>query len=207
MGCQQDIVDTILEQKADYMIAVKQNQKFLYQDIVRLFSDKTLKSQSASTTARDHGRTEQRICDVIDDPIGLNAIRRPDHWHGLKSVVRITAKRQIKGQKTSIEFRYYISSLRAVTTDDAKKALQATRSHWGVENSLHWVLDIAFREDESRVRKGYAAENFAVLRHLALNLLKQDTTTRAGIKARRLKTGWDIRPLLKPHLEVSPHPS
>ncbi len=115
----------------------------------------------------------------------------PCDWQGLKTVVLVRAEQQ-RGHKTTIEDRYYISSLSGA----AEKMLQVVRGHWSIENSLHWVLDIAFREDDCRIRKGHGAQNFAVLRHLALNLLGQDTTAKCGINAKRKKAGWDENFLL-----------
>ena len=113
-------------------------------------------------------------------------VRKHQQWKGLRSIVRIVSQRQI-GEKVEAQTRYFISSLPA----DAKTILKAKRSHWKIENQLHWVLDIAFREDESRVRKDHAAENLAVLRHMALNLLKNEKTAKGGIHAKRLQAGWN----------------
>ena len=107
-------------------------------------------------------------------------------------MVKVRAERRIASEVTVHE-RYFLTSL----ADEAKTLLQTIRTHWSIENSLHWVLDIAFREDESRIRKDYGAENFAILRHIALNLLKQERTTKASIKGKRLKAGWDEDYLLK----------
>ncbi|MBC8492189.1 MAG: ISAs1 family transposase, partial [Chloroflexi bacterium] len=129
---------------------------------------------------------------AISDPLILQALRGTKDWKKLRSVVKVQAKRN-DGQKVTVEDRYYLSSL----DGDAQRLLAATRTHWGIENSLHWVLDIAFREDESRVRKGYGAQNLATVRHIALNLLKQDKTAKIGIKNKRLKAGWDEKYLLR----------
>ncbi|KAF0245758.1 MAG: ISAs1 family transposase [bacterium] len=110
----------------------------------------------------------------------------------MTSVVCVESSRTVN-DNTSVEFRYYISSLPA----DAKLLAYAVRSHWGIENSLHWVLDVAFREDLSRIRKDFGAENFAILRHISLNLLKHETSLKIGIRSKRLKTGWDLDYLLK----------
>ncbi len=141
---------------------------------------------------KNHGRIEICQCWSISDPEYLANIRNLDRWKGVKSLVMILSERQI-GEEREVQDRYYITSLES----DAKKILQAKRSYWGIENCLHWVLDIAFNEDHSRVRKDNAPQNFAILRHMALNLLKLETTVKAGIKAKCLKCGWDTDYLLK----------
>ena len=131
-------------------------------------------------------------CWAISDPDVLRFLRGTQEWEKLTSVVKVQAERRTT-QKTTIEDRYYLSC----RAGDAQKLLDVTRTHWGIENSLHWVLDIAFREDECRVRTGYAAQNLATLRHIAVNLLKQEKTAKVGTKSKRLRAGWDEDYLLK----------
>jgi predicted transposase YbfD/YdcC len=201
MGCQKEIAQKILDKDADYVLAVKDNQPTLREKIEQMFTDAEgidfahTQHDIDSDIGKDHGRVETRKCWVIDDSKYLFYIQGPDErrwWPGLRSIVKIEATRRI-GEKESTETRYYISS-----RGDSAKALNATiRGHWGVENSLHWVLDIAFREDESRIRAVYAAENLAVVRQLALNLLKQEKTTKRGIRGKRLKAALDTQYLLR----------
>ncbi|MGP1383530.1 MAG: ISAs1 family transposase [Thainema sp.] len=108
-------------------------------------------------------------------------------WSGLKRVGLVEAERQVPGQAPTLEQRYYLVSL----DGDVERFAQSVRSHWGIENQLHWVLDVAFNEDDSRIRKDYTPENMALIRHIALNLLRQDTSAKVGIKGKRLKAGWD----------------
>ncbi len=129
---------------------------------------------------------------MVTDPAWLDWLDEAEAWSSLRSVLMVEAERQI-GEQTSRETRYFLSSL----AGDAEQGLAAVRGHWGIENRLHWVLDVAFREDECRVRTGHAAENLAVLRHIALNLLRHERTAKGGVKAKRLKCGWDQAYLLK----------
>ena len=135
---------------------------------------------------KGHGRLEIRECWATEKEEYLALVRKHQNWKGLRSVVRILSQRNF-GEKVETQTRYFISSLPA----DAKTILKVKRSHWKIENQLHWVLDIAFREDESRVRKDHSSENLAVLRHVALNLLKQEKTAKGGIHAKRLQAGWN----------------
>lgn len=198
IGTQTKIAKTIIDQGADYVLAVKENQGHLYEDIHDLFEEDWKQNFAgapysyAKVVNKNHGRIEIRECWSISDPEYLANIRELDRWKGVQSLVMILSKRQT-GEKQEVQDRYYITSLGS----DAQKILQAKRSYWGIENCLHWVLDIAFNEDHSRVRKDHAPQNFAILRHMALNLLKLETTVKAGIKAKRLKCGWDTDYLLK----------
>jgi predicted transposase YbfD/YdcC len=198
MGCQTDIAQKIIDKKADYVLALKENQANLYQDVVDLFdhaqqtSFRTVDSDYVRTVEKDHGRIELRECWTITDPNGFPYLHNASAWANLQTRVMVRRERRLP-DKTTVETAYYISS----RPKPAAPLLDATRSHWGVENSLHWVLDLAFREDESRMRHGNSPQNFAVLRHVALNLLKQDVTTKLGIKAKRLKAACNHTYLLK----------
>lgn len=198
MGCQKEIAQTIVEQEADYVLALKENQGHLYEDVVQLFDDleesdfKAYAFSQGQTVNKNHGRIETRTCWVIDDANTLMHLRDALEWEGLRAVVKVQARRQV-GEEESQRDRYFISSLKR----DARELLAVIRSHWSIENELHWVLDIAFREDECRIRKDHGPENFAVLRHIALNLVKHEKTQKASIKGKRLKAGWDEAYLLK----------
>jgi len=192
IGTQTEIAETIVAGGGDYLLAVKANQGHLFEDIQYLFAVDVAQGfeyaqySYAKTVNKGHGRMETRECWATEKIEYLSLIRQHQHWKGLKSIVRIVSQRQI-GENLEVKTRYFISSLPA----DAKAILKTKRSHWKIENQLHWVLDIAFREDHSRVRKDHAAENLAVLRHMALNLLKNEKTAKGGIHAKRLQAGWN----------------
>jgi predicted transposase YbfD/YdcC len=192
IGTQTEITETIIEGGGDYLLTVKENQGHLFEDIQCLFEVDVAQGMKyaqynyAKSINKGHGRIETRECWVTDWEEHLSLVRKQEAWKGLKSVVRIVSQRQI-GETIEVETRYFISSLPA----NAKTILKAKRSHWKIENQVHWVLDIAFREDESRVRQENAAENLAVLRHMALNLLKKEKTANGGIRAKRLQAGWN----------------
>lgn len=191
LGCQTAIATQIVEQGADYVLALKDHHEQLHERVRLAFVDADaatgttlpLANLAADTTVeQDHGRIERRRCRAIGDPDYL-AFSDPDGaWPNLQSVVCIEATRRI-GDPVSTEARHYLSSLPA----DAHRLQRVIRSHWSVENRLHWVLDLAFHEDSSRVRADHAPENLAIIRHLALNLLRRDPNRRVGLKNARFK--------------------
>jgi predicted transposase YbfD/YdcC len=196
MGCHKEIVKLIAGQEADYIITLKKNQGALYNRVEALFSE-ALRSKyqgfihsTFRASQQSHAREETRYCVQLSqvqhqvDPAG--------EWQNLQSVGRVDVMRTVN-DKTKIELRYFISSL----PNDAKLLAQSIRQHWGIENSLHWGLDVAFREDDSRIRKDNAPQNFAILRHIANSLLQQNKSVKTGIKNKRLKAGWDNEYLAK----------
>ena len=184
MGCQRAIAEKIVSKKADYILAVKENQGHLLEEIKDSFQMLTADAV-VEEIDYGHGRIEQRRCSVIAD---LSLIEKASEWASLQGIVRIQSERFHKATgKTEREIRYYITSLEA----DAERLNRAIRQHWGIENKLHWILDVGFGEDLDRKRAGHAAQNFSVLNRIALNLLKQDKTSKRGIHGKRLKAGWD----------------
>lgn len=198
LGCQREIASTVIEGEGDYVLPVKNNQKTLRQDIESLFDYaheedfENVEHDFHRSADGGHGRIEIRCAWTISDPEFIDWLDPNDRWEDLKSIGMVEGERQVDG-KTEQETRYYISSL----SGKAEEFAHAVRSHWGIENSVHWVLDIAFREDDSRVRKGHGPENLAILRRLALNLLKQESTATCGTRNKRLKAAWDEDYLLK----------
>ena len=197
MGCQTAIARQIVQQRADYVLALKDNHEKLHERVRQAFADADRAAGTTlplgdlladTTTDKGHGRLEQRRCRAIGDPAYLAYID-PDHvWSNLKSVVCIESTRRI-GDAVSVEARHYLSSL----PPDAARLARAIRSHWGIENRLHWVLDVTFHEDASRVRVGHAPENFAILRHIALNLLRQDRSSKGSVPTKRFRAALNDR--------------
>ncbi len=192
MGCQQDIASAIIDKEADYILAVKQNQKQLYENIEDEFRFSSKHIRTDTSIDFGHGRIETRICSIKTIFECMQDIKK---WKNLKTIIKVESKREFKNsdKPTETAVRYYISSVNA----EAKDFQKAIRSHWSIENKLHWTLDIAFGEDASRKRKGNAAQNFSTLNKIALNLLKNEKTLKSGVKTRRLKAGWDNMYLLK----------
>ena len=195
LNTQKDIAHEIREQGADYVLAIKENHPNLHAEAAGIFEavrNVTATDRASTpfeTIETGHGRTETRRCWSIEAPDWLMGF---DQWRDLNSLILVEAQREIKGQQTT-ELRYYLSSLSA----DAKRAAAAVRAHWGIENSLHWSLDVSFGEDDSRVRVGHAPENLALVRKITHNLLQHETTLKRGIKTKRLKAGWDEAYLLR----------
>jgi predicted transposase YbfD/YdcC len=196
VGCQKEIVKLITEQNADYIITLKKNQGQLYKNVEQLFTEairtgfQWLQHSAYQTREQAHGREEIRHYLMLTD---INERVDPSQkWLGLKSVGLVESVRTVDG-KTTVETRYYISSL----SNNAKLFGQSVRSHWGVENSLHWVLDVALSEDDCRIRKDNAPENFAVMRRLAVNLLGREKSKKGGVKNKQFLAAMDNEYLTK----------
>ena len=195
MGCQKQIASRIRAKGAHYILALKKNQGTLYTDVHELFHqlhrdespDDTL--DSYEMIDQGHGRHEIRRYWTTDT---LDRVSTRAQWSDLQAVGMVESERTLTGE-TTVESRYYILSL----PSNAQTFGNAVRAHWGIENSVHWVLDVTFREDESRIRKGHGPENFAILRHIALNLLREETSFKGSIKTKRLKCGWNDAYLAK----------
>lgn len=190
LGCQKEIANTIIEEGGDYVLAVKGNHKHLYKSIKSFFDrhapEKERRLSRHSTSQRAHGRIEERECIVCDNLFWLDGWK---DWKALKTFVCIHSTRivpGVNGPVKSKESRFYISSLGL----DAEKISSAIRTHWSIENNLHWQLDVTFNEDDDR-KKNNAALNFSVIAKMALSMLKNDSTVKCSIKTKRKGAGWD----------------
>jgi predicted transposase YbfD/YdcC len=189
MGCQKNITKKIIEQKADYVIGLKANQENFLNKVEAFFSQEIKEDPIKSkcdfykTIEKGHGRIEEREYWITSD---LSWLENAKDWAGLASVICLRSTRNERG-KTSIDNRYYISSL--ITT--AENIGKIIRLHWTIENKLHWHLDVSFNEDKSKIRSGNGAENFSILKRSVLNLVKADTTEKASVSTKRKMAGWD----------------
>lgn len=183
MGCQTAIAEKIVDNGANYILAVKDNQKFLHDDIKDAFAQ-TPQAASYTITEKSHGRIEKRTCKILNDMVWIT---RLSSWKNLQSIISIETERTIiQTNEKCTEQRVYISSL--LTT--AEQFNQMIRGHWSIENNLHWCLDVVFREDDSTKQAGNAAENFSMINKAALSILKNDKTSKSSLKRKRLKAGW-----------------
>jgi predicted transposase YbfD/YdcC len=203
MGCQTAIAAQIVAQQGDYVLALKGNQGDLHQDVKQLFDHaqrqnfRDIVHDFYQTQEQGHGRQEVRRYWVMGQTEYLVGA---ENWAKLTTIGCVESQRQV-GDKITSEMRYYLLSLPL----DAQRFAEAVRGHWGIENQLHWILDVGFREDNSRATQGYSAENLAVIRHLAVNLLTQEKTVKGGTRTKRLRAGWDDHYLTKV-LAQSPQP-
>ncbi len=195
MGCQKKIAAKIIDNDADYVLSLKKNQETLHDDVELFFQDakntdfKDIPHTYDETIDGDHGRIEVRRHWLVPD---IDWLQGKHLWKGLSSIGMVERERDIDG-KVTCETSYYILSLEC----DAKEFAVFARKHWGIENKLHWGLDVSFREDECRKRTGNSAENFAMIRHISLNLLKQENSMKKSIKTKRLEAGWNDKYLMK----------
>ena len=195
MGCQKSIAGQIIDGGGEYVLSLKGNQSQLHED-VELFlgsaADKGFKSVAHTyheTLDKDHGRVEVRRYWISEQ---IQWLESKAAWPGLGSIGLVESERH-EGDKVTTERRYFIASIEA----DAELFARAVRTHWTIENQLHWSLDMTFSEDDCRVRQGHAAQNLATIRHIALNLLKNETSVKRGLQIKRQRAGWDHRYLAK----------
>lgn len=195
LGAQTEIAAQIVAQQGDYVLALKGNQGNLHQDVQQLFDHahrqnfRGIEHDFYETQEQGHGRQENRRYWVMGN---TEYLLGTENWAKLTTIGCVESQRQV-GDKITWEKRYYLLSLPL----DAARFATAVRGHWSIENQLHWILDVGFREDQSRAKQGYSAENLAVIRHLAVNLLSQEKSAKGGTRAKRLRAGWDDQYLTK----------
>src|SRR5262249_5402808 len=195
MGCQTAIAKAIVAKGGDYVLALKGNQGNLADEVENYFRQaeevdfEGVKCDAVGSKVFAHGRIEKREVYTTDD---IEWLPHKDEWENIKTIIMVKSERTVVGQATSIERRYYISTL----PSEAERAANTIRGHWGIE-SCHWILDVAFREDEQKAKVGNIAENMSLMRRLSLNLLKQEKTAKCGIEIKRQTAGWDNEYLLK----------
>lgn len=202
MGCQVEVAKVVREQKGDYMLQIKNNQPTLHADAKQLFDwalnpalprDQRIPWVESETCDGEHGRIERRRCVGIED---LDGIETLDRWPDAQSLWMIESERNV-GDETSLERRFYLSSVPASTLEHTVRSNRAIRDHWGIENKVHWILDVAMDEDSNRARVGNSAQNLALIRKVVLNLLRKDKNSKGGVKARQKRAGWDHDYLLE----------
>lgn len=195
LGCQTAIADQIVAQEADYVLACKGNQERIHTDVEQLFTNLLSVEQPSGVldyvkmTNEGHGRREIREIWTTDH---LETIRDRERWTKLQSVACVRSERTSAGETTT-EIRFYLSS----AVSDAERLANAIRSHWGIENQVHWVLDVVFADDVSRVRIDHSAHNLAIIRRIVLNLLRQEPSLKTSLRQKRLRAGWDDTYVLK----------
>lgn len=196
MGCQTEIADKIVEKGADYVLALKGNQSNLVDEVENYFQQaesidfEGVECDAIGSKEYAHGREEKREVYITED---IDWLPQKDEWRGIKTIIMVISERTLQDLPSSIERRYYISSLSA----NALRVAKAIRGHWGIENQAHWILDVAFREDEQNANAGNIAENMSLIRRTALNMLKQEKSAKCGIEIKRQAAGWDNEYLLK----------
>jgi predicted transposase YbfD/YdcC len=195
MGCQKEIARQIIDQGGDYVLALKGNQGQLFEAVQEFFADATpqgfagIRGRHHATTEKDHGRIEQRSYWLVEK---IDWLEGREEWAGLRGIGMVESMRRI-GEQVETERRYFLCS----QGGSARKFGRAVRHHWGIENSEHYVLDVSMDEDACRIRRENGAENFATLRHIALNLVRRERTATRGVKARLKRAGWDEEYLLR----------
>jgi predicted transposase YbfD/YdcC len=204
MGAQTAIAQAITDTGADYVLSLKGNQGTMHRDVITMFDEATntrfkgISYQTEQTVEKGHGRIETRRYFLVDDPVYLQYLNPKGAWSNLNGIGMVQSERE-EGGVMSRESRYYLCSLGSVS-----QFREAARGHWSIENGLHWVLDVAFGEDHNRAHIDHSAHNFAILRHIALNLLKAEKSAKVGVKAKRLKCGWNESYMLKVLLGSQP---